>query len=205
MFAVVLIFACISWGVTGHKTVADIAFNHLTPKAKAAAAALLGSQSMADVSTWADEVRSQPAYKSTGPEHYINVPLGLSHNAFVQQVTGMPESNVYKALQHNADVLRDAKTTQAQKTEALKFIIHFVGDMHQPMHVSRAEDKGGNTKQVRYNGQGTNLHSLWDSKLLEHGGLNDAQLSAQYDNISSGQIAQWQKTPIIDWAWEAIR
>jgi len=200
-----LLFICISWGVTGHKTVADIAGNHLTPKAKAAVAELLGSQSMADVASWADEVRSTPEYKSTGPEHFINVPLGLTHDQFTEQVMKMPEDNAYKALESYADVLYDTKSTKEQKTTALKFIIHIVGDMHQPMHVSRAEDKDGNTIQVRYDGKGTNLHSLWDSKLLEHGGLNDVQLTEQYDQLSSGQIAQWQKTPVLDWAWESYQ
>ncbi len=202
---VILIFLCASWGVTGHRTVAGIAANHLTPKAKAAVAELLGSQSMADVASWADEVRNQPGYKNTAPQHFINVELGLSHDAFAKQVEGAANANVYKAIQDNAAVLRDTKSTKDQKAVALKFIVHFVGDMHQPMHVSRAEDKGGNTIQVMYDDKGTNLHSLWDAKLLEHGGLNDAQLSAQYDNVSPGQIDQWQKTPVIDWAWESYQ
>lgn len=205
ILAVVLIFVSISWGVTGHKTVADIALNHLTPKAKAAVAELLGSQSMADIASWADEVRNQPEYRNTAPEHFINVGLGLTHESFVQQVENQAQTNVYKALQENVTVLQDTKSTKDQKAFALKFIIHFVGDMHQPMHVSRAEDKGGNTIQVRYNGQGTNLHSLWDSKLLEHGGLTDMQLAEQYDHITPAQISTWQKTPVIDWAFESYQ
>lgn len=204
LLAVVLILICISWGLTGHKTVADIAFNHLTPQAKAAVTQLLGNESMADVASWADEILGHADYKQTASQHYINVPLGLSHDAFVQNVTSQPQ-NVYTALQHNADVLRDTKSTATQKAEALKFVIHFVGDMHQPMHVSRAGDKGGNTIQVRYDGKGTNLHALWDSKLLQHGGMDDMQLAAQYDKISSGEIMQWQKTPVIDWAWESYQ
>jgi len=164
---------------------------------------LLGTQTMADVANWADKVRNQPEYKNTAYEHFINVPLGLTHDQFVEQVMKMPETNVYKALQSDVDVLRDTKSTQQQKTEALKFVIHFVGDMHQPMHVSRAEDKGGNTIQVRYEGKGTNLHSLWDSKLLEHGGLNDTQLAAQHDHVTPQEITAWQNTPVIDWAWES--
>ncbi len=202
---VIIALAFISWGVTGHRTVANIALNHLTPKAKAAVAELLGSQTMADASTWADEVRSEPAYRNTAPEHFINVELGLSHDAFVQAVKNMPQTNVYKALQDNVAALGDTKSTASQKTEALKFIIHFVGDMHQPMHVSSAEDKGGNTIQIRYDGKGTNLHSLWDSKLLEHGGLSDQQLAAQYDHLTQQQITAWQKTPVIDWAWESYQ
>ncbi|HEY4206298.1 MAG TPA: S1/P1 nuclease, partial [Puia sp.] len=199
-----LICLCISWGATGHRTVADIAFNHLTPKAKAAVAGLLGTQTMADVSTWADEIRNQPRYRATAPDHFINMPLGLSHEVFEQEVAAQPH-NAYVALLHNEDVLRDAKTTKEQKTEALKLLIHFVGDIHQPMHVSRAEDKGGNTIQVRYLGRGTNLHALWDSKLLDHAGLDDGQLSQEYDHVTEREIQKWQKTPAIEWAWESYQ
>lgn len=201
----IAILFLVSWGVTGHKTVADIAFNHLTPKARSAVAELLGTQTMSDVATWADEVRSTPEYKNTGPEHYINVPAGLTQDEFTEQVMKMPDDNAYKALESYVDVLYDTKSTKTQKTTALKFIIHIVGDLHQPMHVSRAEDKGGNAIQLRYDGKGTNLHALWDSKLLEHGGLTDAQLAEQYDHITPAQISAWQKTPVMDWAWESYQ
>jgi hypothetical protein len=88
---------------------------------------------------------------------------------------------------------------------ALKFIVHFVGDLHQPMHVSRAADKGGNTIQVNYDGRGTNLHSLWDSGLLEHGGLNYQQLSEQYDHATSAEVKKWQGDAMIVWAWESYQ
>lgn len=202
---IVVITACISWGVVGHKTVADIAYNHLTPQAKSAVAQLLGNESMADVASWADEILGQADYKATAPDHYLNLPLGLSHDAFVSNVQGQENRNVYKALQHDADVLRDPTSTATEKTEALKFMIHFVGDMHQPMHVSRAADKGGNTIQVRYEDKGTNLHTLWDSKLLQHGGLNDMQLAEKFDHVSDAQVTAWQKTPVIDWAWESYQ
>jgi hypothetical protein len=85
----------------------------------------------------------------------------------------------------------------------LKFIVHFVGDLHQPMHISRAEDKGGNTIQLNYEGQGTNLHSLWDTKLLEHEGLTYEQLAGKYDHASPAQIRKWQNDPLIQWIWES--
>src|ERR1700747_3030888 len=79
----------VSWGVTGHRTVGKIAENHLTPKALAGVHDLLGDVSLADVSTWADEVRGKPEYRQTGPWHYINLPLGLNYEEFKNKVENM--------------------------------------------------------------------------------------------------------------------
>ena len=193
----------ISWGVTGHRTVGKIAENHLSSKAKAAVQELLGGETLADVSTWADEVRSQPEYKQTGSWHFLNLPLGLSYPEFQKQVEGMTQENVYSALQKCEHELLSKETTRAQKVEALKFIVHFVGDLHQPMHISRAEDKGGNTIQLNYEGKGLNLHSLWDTYLLEHQGLSYEQLAEKYDHVAPQQIKQWQSDPLLKWIWES--
>ena len=193
----------VSWGVTGHRAIGKIAADHLSPKAKAAVQDLLGNSSLADIATWADEVRNQPEYRSTGPWHYVNLPLGLSYSEFQKKVEGMPEANVYSALLQQEQVLGSATTSREQKIEALKFIVHFVGDLHQPMHVSREEDKGGNTIQLNYEGKGTNLHSLWDSRLIEHEGLTYEQIAEKYGQASPAQIRQWQSDPLIKWIWES--
>ena len=133
----------ISWGVAGHRAIGKIAEKHLSPNAKAAVQALLGGESLADVSTWADEVRNQPEYQQTGSWHFINLPIGLSYAAFKQQVESMTGDNVYNVLLRQEQLLRDKTTPREKRVEALKFIVHFVGDLHQPMHVSRVEDKGG--------------------------------------------------------------
>jgi hypothetical protein len=84
-------------------------------------------------------------------------------------------------------------------------IVHFAGDLHQPMHVSRAEDQGGNTIRISFLGQPGNLHGLWDSGLIEHAGLNDEQLAAKIDHATPGQISQWQHDPILDWLYESYQ
>ena len=195
--------ALISWGVTGHRTIGRIAANHLSPEASAAVRELLGNETLAEASTWADEVRSQPDYKHTGPWHYINLPLGLTEPAFEKAVKGMAQENVYSALLQQEQVLGSTASSKEQKIEALKFIVHFIGDLHQPMHVSREEDKGGNTIQVNYAGVGTNLHALWDSKLLDHLGLDDQQLAQKVDQVSAAQVTAWQSDPLIKWIWES--
>jgi hypothetical protein len=193
----------ISWGVTGHRTVGEIAERHLSPQAKAAVKEILGHESMAEVSTWADEMRKDNP--ETFNWHFINVPLGLSFADFKTQVEEAAGSNVYKSVLSAEHTLKDKKSTGRQKSEALKFIIHFVGDMHQPMHVSRAEDKGGNTILLSFEGQDTNLHGLWDSSLLDHEGLSYDKLADKYDHATPLQIAKWQSDPVIVWAWESYQ
>lgn len=195
----------VSWGFTGHRTVALIAANHLTPQAKAAVTDLLNGQSMADVSTWADEVRNQPEYKNTAGWHFLNLPLGLDKIAFDQFVKAQSKENVYTALLKQKDILMSKSSTREQKVEALKFIIHFVGDAHQPMHISREEDKGGNTIQVQFGGKGTNLHSLWDSKLLDKQGLSDVQLLEKLDPKNRQQESILAKSDPMQWIWESYQ
>jgi hypothetical protein len=194
----------LSWGFTGHQSVGKIAQNNLTPKAKLAVHELLGEENLAEVSTWADQVRNQPEYKSTTSWHFLNLPLGLNHDDFLKSVEEMQVANVYSALLKAEHELLNPETNKEKKIEALKFIVHLVGDMHQPMHISRAEDKGGNTIQLNYNGKGTNLHSLWDSGMLNHQGLSFEQI-AQKLQSSSKQIKQWQTSSPIEWAWESYQ
>jgi hypothetical protein len=204
LFGSVLVLL-LSWGAVGHRTVGSIAQKHLTPKALAGVRDLLGGQSLADVANWADSVRSLPAYKQTGPWHYINLPLGLNYDAFKSRVENMLEANVYSALVAQMQLITDNAVSRERKVAALKFIVHFVGDLHQPMHVSREEDKGGNTIQLNYDGQGTNLHAVWDSKLIDHTGLDYQQLAAKYDNAPPAQIRQWQNDPVVKWMWESYQ
>jgi hypothetical protein len=194
-----------SWGVTGHRTIGKIAESHLTPQAKAAVRELLDTETLAWASTWPDEVRSQPEYRHTAPWHFINLPLGLSYPDFQVKVKGMIQENVYSALQQQEQVLGSSTSSRQEKIEALKYIVHFVGDLHQPMHVSREEDKGGNTIQLNYEGHGTNLHSLWDSKLIEHEGLTYEQMAEKYDQASAAQLKQWQSDPLLQWIWESYQ
>ncbi|WP_158795453.1 S1/P1 nuclease [Pedobacter sp. L105] len=195
----------ISWGVTGHHAIGKIAENHLSSNAQAAVKDLLGNENMADVSTWADQLRMKPEFKYTTPWHYINLPLGLTYTEFKDKVEHMTEDNVYSAMLKQEQILSDSSSTRDKKIDALKFIIHFVGDLHQPMHISRAEDQGGNTIKVNYEGKETNLHSLWDTKLVEHQGLNYEDLAAKYDHIPDGKIKQWQRDPLIKWMWESYQ
>jgi hypothetical protein len=200
-----LSLSLLSWGVTGHRTIGKIAENHLTAKAKTAITELIGDSSLAQISTYADEIRSKPEYRSTGSWHFINLPLGLSFHDFKKQVKELGVENVYGELLKFEGELKDPNTTKEEKIFALKFVVHLVGDLHQPMHVSRESDQGGNKIQVTYDGKGTNLHSLWDTRLLEHQKLGYDELAAKYDVISNRKMKAWQRTPMIKWVYESYQ
>lgn len=190
----------ISWGFKGHRAVAEIAQKHLNASTAYVVSSYLKGEAMSEVSTWADENRN-PA---TAPWHYINLPLGLSRDAFVKAVQES-NNNVYTAILKTETTLKDANASAETKNEALKYLIHLVGDAHQPMHVSRKEDKGGNTIQVRFDGKGTNLHSLWDSKLIDKEGLSQEDIVKTYDTATPGDIKQWQSDSPIEWLWESYQ
>jgi nuclease S1 len=201
LFAVVIL----SWGYVGHQTIARIAENHLTPEAKAAVKQLLGDQSLTDIASWADEVRNQPEWKYTSSWHYVNEPAGLSAAQFKNAVEQSGNDNLLTALNKCELELSSPESTQEQKANDLKFIVHLIGDAHQPMHVSRAEDKGGNTIQVQFDGRGTNLHSVWDTKLIDHQGLSYAQIAKADDIATPAQIKKWQGTGPVEWMYESYQ
>ncbi|MCQ6957326.1 S1/P1 nuclease [Mucilaginibacter aquariorum] len=195
-----LSIALISWGFKGHRAIATIAQKHLTSNTAYVVSAYLKGEGMADVATWADENRNN----KTAPWHFLNLPLGLTHDQFVKLVTES-DNNVYSAILKTEASLKDKNLTPDQKNEALKYLIHLVGDAHQPMHVSRKEDKGGNTIQVRFDNKGTNLHSLWDSKLIDREGLREADIVKTYDAATPAQIKQWQSDSPMEWIWESYQ
>ncbi len=158
--AILIPSVCFAWGRDGHRITGFIAAKYLTPQAAAAVKDLLGNASLADVSTWADEIRRKR--KNTEPWHYVNV--DPSHDRFDLDC---PEQGcVVSAIIEYSHVLRDKSASRQERIEALKFVVHFVGDIHQPLHVSHARDRGGNDIKVTFFENRTNLHSLWDSGMI---------------------------------------
>ncbi|UYZ59954.1 S1/P1 nuclease [Hymenobacter latericus] len=194
-----------AWGGEGHRTVGKIAERHLSRKASRQVEQLLGNQTLADVSTWADEVRNTPEYRSTAPWHFVNLPLGLEFPAFNQELKAKTEPNAYQALNENIRLLADKKQPQEKRQIALKFVVHLVGDLHQPMHISRAEDKGGNDIQLQFRGEGTNLHRLWDSGLINVQGLAYQQMAANLQQPDDKQAKIWRRDPMEQWFFQSYQ
>jgi len=200
--ALILVSAgLISWGDTGHRAVGLIAQNHLNPKAQAAVKELLGHDGLADVATYADEIKS--SMRSTAPWHYVNLPSGYTFEEFAKTVQGMDQGNVYGLILNCERDLTNPAKTRAQKAYALKLLVHFVGDCHQPMHIAHAEDLGGNKTAIKFLGEGGNLHGLWDYMLIDHENLTYKQMAEKYDTATPIQIKQWQNDAVIKWLYES--
>ena len=208
LYAVVglLVMGClISWGVTGHRTVALIAANHLTPQAKAAVADLLDGESMASVSNWADEVKNEPKFKHTAGWHFIDLPDNLNIPNFERLIKHSSQSNIYGAFISSLRTIERPNSSKEQKAQALKFIIHLVGDIHQPMHIGSDKNQAGTTKLIQINGKFTDLFTLWENTLLDNHKLSDVQLAKRLDNATLTQLKTWENDNVMTWIWESYQ
>ncbi|MBQ4856496.1 S1/P1 nuclease [Rhodanobacter sp. B2A1Ga4] len=176
-----------AWGPLGHRVVAELAQRHLDPLAEAALERLLApehTRSLADVANWADQIQDDPAqvtlWKQTRSQHYVNFHGGSACD-YVPPRDCRDDRCVVAGLQHYVDVLGDRSQPDAARREALKFVVHFVGDIHQPLHAGCRDDKGGNTYQVQFDGRGSNLHKVWDSGMLSGRGLDWQAYAQQLD------------------------
>jgi hypothetical protein len=186
------------WGATGHRTIGKIAEDYLSSKAKRKIEELLDGQSLALVSTFGDDIKSDKRYNEFYTWHYINMPFDVKYEDSEKNESGDLVSGIEKCKQ----VLLDKNSKKEDKVFYLKLLVHLIGDLHQPMHVGRSEDKGGNDIQVRWFNDGTNLHSVWDSKMIEHYNMTFTELAGNTDKISKEQIKYLQKGTVADWANE---
>jgi hypothetical protein len=195
-----------AWGTDGHRAIGKIAEQHLSRRAKSKVYQLLGTETMPLISTWPDEIRYYPEFKETAPWHYVNTSSGLNHDQYVQQLKAQTEPNAYNALLTQLSILKDTGKPQAERLAALKFVVHIVGDVHQPLHAGHAEDKGGNDIKVKFRGRDTNLHSLWDSGLLDYQGLTYTEMATAYDTKLRGSVVRkLQAASPEQWLWESYQ
>lgn len=174
LLACLLLFACVpaasAWGELGHRLVGALATAELTPQARREVERLLAAEAeptLAGVSIWPDRLRDNdpPRYKATARWHYVNL---AEHACDYQPPRDCPDGNcVVEAIRAQVRILADRTRPDAERTDALKFVVHFVGDIHQPLHGGYAGDRGGNRYQIQYKGRGDNLHWLWDSLMLD--------------------------------------
>lgn len=156
-------FSAFGWGQKGHDTVAYIAQKHLTDKTQAAVDSILDGYSIVYWANWLDNASHTADYAYTKTWHYKNIDAGKTF----ENAPKIKEGNIVDALYEQVAVLGDTTKTKDDKALALKMVVHFLGDIHQPMHMGRASDRGGNYHNVKFFKNGKNLHSVWDSSILE--------------------------------------
>ena len=221
-----------AWGCEGHQVVALIAERNLTPHALAMVMQILrdgpidpslsryckegGADPMADASTWADDIR--PLRPEAAPWHYIDIPLGTSHRE-IAKFCPLPESCVTQAITDEIALLRSPGIDPQKKADALRFLIHFVGDLHQPLHATSNSDQGGNCVPVAFfdalpqlrnpetESYAPNLHGVWDTNILAKAteGKTVEQVASELEESFRAKITRWKKdsADMNGWAWES--
>ncbi|MBT8449801.1 MAG: S1/P1 nuclease [Gammaproteobacteria bacterium] len=193
----------IGFGQTGHRVTGLLAERYLSDVAKQEIAKLLGNQTLAEISTYCDEQKANPSefwQKTADPWHYMTVPDGKTYTNDMAP----PQGDAITALAMFTKQLQDTKVDKETRALALKFIVHIIGDLHQPLHVGNGKDRGGNNVKVEFFRERSNLHRVWDS-----GMINAEQLSyTEWTNwlgrkISTEDVASWSSIDPLVWAKES--
>ncbi|WP_053404942.1 S1/P1 nuclease [Persicobacter sp. CCB-QB2] len=199
LMMVALVGQSFGWGANGHRAVGEIAEQHLSSKARKAILALMGDENLAMASTWADEVKSDHAYDSCNVYHYVN----MKGDETYERSTKNPEGDAVMALELMSSILKDPNATIEKKREAFRYIVHIVGDLHQPMHVGHAEDLGGNIVKVKWFRKDSNLHRVWDSDIINYLDLSYTELARHVGIPKEAEVKEWQSAKVLDWVEES--
>jgi hypothetical protein len=192
-----------AWGTQGHRICGQIASFYLTPKAKAAIDEILGGESIALASNWADFIKSDPNYAYLSPWHYIDFDKQYTYPEMVAYLNRDTVTDAYTKLNFLIGQLKNKNLELSKKQLYLRMLIHIIEDVHQPMHTAHADDKGGNDFKVNWFSTPTNLHSVWDSQLIDFQQLSFTEYASAIHFCTAAQRAQWQADPISKWLFES--
>jgi len=192
-----------AWGTEGHRIAGLIAQSYLTPKARAAVQAILGDTSIAIASNWGDFIKSDPAYNYLYNWHFIDLDKTYTYPELQVYLNHDTTVNAYTKLNFLVAELKKKDLAAEKKLLYLRMLIHIVEDIHQPLHVGHTSDKGGNDIKVTWIGNPSNLHSVWDSGLIDSQQLSYTEYAMAINFTTAAQRAQWQKEPISQWIFES--
>lgn len=187
------------WAAKGHKIVALIAKQCLTQPIIDSVQSYLGTMSFEDAAVWMDVIKSDHQYDNLKPWHYVNVDRDKT---YVREAG--KDNNVIEALRTSIKTLTDRKSPYRKKLDFdIKVLFHLVGDIHQPLHCGYGEDRGGNDIDVKFLGQHTNLHEVWDNAIIEYTGITVSDCLKTANDMSAEEKKQIQTLDVEVWAKEA--
>lgn len=189
-----------AYGQIGHRAIGLIAEQHLSKKARQKIQQVLQNNSLAEVSTWMDDIRSDTAYNHTHDWHWVTIP----DNTRYEQTSKNPNGDVIQKIEEIVQALKARNLPARQEQEYVKYLVHLVGDLHQPLHVGGKDDTGGNAVKVQWFGQSSNLHRVWDSDIIEGKALSFTELAMFLDKPSPAQVKIWQGGTVRNWAHEMM-
>ncbi len=192
-----------AWGLTGHRIIAEIAENNLNNRAKRKLKKLIGKQKLAYWANWPDNIRNHSEWKHTDTWHYVNIPPQNTKEDFINVLKNNSQPSIYTAIQDLKNKIKDPKTSDKEREVHLRFLVHFIGDMMQPMHTGRAEDLGGNLIKIQFFNRDTNLHSLWDSGLIDNTKYSYTEYARILDIKNSNEVKQIQSGSLEEWFYDS--
>ena len=200
-----LVLACISlsafsWGVTGHRVTGYIADKHLSKKTRLAMQRILGQQSLAMVANWMDDIKSDSLYNHASTWHWVTIQNGETYDQSVKN----PKGDLIQTIERLIAELKSKKFSGKEEAERVKMLIHLIGDIHQPLHVGFGDDQGGNRVKVTWFDDETNLHSVWDTYLIDHTKLSYTELAESLPKQDAVQVKALQNSTVRDWASESM-
>ena len=179
--------------------VGEIAARHISPATRDYVKKLLGDESLAHAGTWADFIKSDSRWDYINSWHYVNVSRGRDYD----QVGKSKSGDVIRAIIAMEDLLRNSKVEFEKRQTALKLLIHFIGDIHQPLHNGYAADQGANLVEVSWFELSSNLHMVWDEKLIELQKMSYSEYATFLDHASADEIKKWNDSSVLDWHKES--
>ena len=196
-------FLASAWGAQGHRITGQIADSYLTPKARAAIKAILGNESLAIASNWADFIKSDTAYKYLYDWHFVDFERPYAYPEMVEFLEHDSNVDAYTKLKFLTEELKKKNLTAKNKLLYLRMLVHIVEDIHQPLHTGHVSDKGGNDVKLKWFGRDSNLHSVWDTELINNQELSYTEYAKEINHTTLAQRAAWQKDPLTRWIFES--
>lgn len=189
-----------AWGPTGHRVIGLIAEKHLTKKARKNVEWVLKNETLAEVSTFMDFIRSDNTKAHMSPWHYMTIPDGQTY----AEAATPEEGDVYVTMQRLIKELKSKKFSDEDEVFALKCLVHLIGDVHQPLHVGNGEDKGGNDVKVEFFWSDSNLHRVWDSGIIDEQKYSYTEYVDWINHATDNQKDEWGADPMMTWIIESM-
>ena len=202
IFIVLSIFSSLNWGSTGHRVIAEVATNYLTDNARFKINKILDGETLVNASTFADDIKSDSRYDKYYDWHFLNMELDDEYEEIIPSDKG----DVYLAINQCIDIIESDSASDSDKSFYLKLLVHFVGDLHQPLHIGRYEDRGANRIYVKWFGRNSNLHRVWDSEMINSHNMSYSELALNLPNpdflILTEKAKDFERNDILNWVDE---
>ncbi len=194
-----------AWGLTGHRVIAEIAENHLNCRAKHQIKKMFGKEKMAYWANWPDFIKSDTTgvWKEASVWHYVNIDPQTDFKSFEAELKKQAGPSLYTQIEVLSQKVKNKKLPLQERKTSVIFLIHLLGDLSQPMHTGRAGDLGGNKIEVTYFGQKTNLHSVWDGKLIDSQKYSYTEYAHLLDIKTKKEVQEIQKGTLEDWLYDS--